>query len=307
MSITYDSRKVKPGDTFVAIKGLKSDGVDFIPQALAAGAKVVVAEKEIEVPAGVEFRQVASARKALAELSAEFYGQPSKKLKLIGVTGTKGKTTVSYLIQSILNTAGFKAGLIGTITSSMTTPESADLQAELARMVKKGYTHCVLEVSSHALAQDRVHACHFAVAIFTNLSHDHLDYHETMADYLLAKSKLFTMMDEMGTAIINVDDPASSSLIGLVKGEVVPYGIDQARHELRSTKHNEYDVEVASVDIRQELMILVLNSTEVRTPLIGLHNAYNIAAAFQCGMTLGIRQSVIKQGIEAVKMIPGRI
>jgi UDP-N-acetylmuramoyl-L-alanyl-D-glutamate--2,6-diaminopimelate ligase len=306
MSIVYDSRQVKPGDTFVAIKGLKFDGSDFIPQAIAAGAKVIVAEKEAEVPPGVEFRKVPSARQALAELSAEFYGQPSKKLKLIGVTGTKGKTTVTYLIRSILNTAGFKAGLIGTITSPMTTPESADLQAELARMVKDGYTHCVLEVSSHALAQDRVHACHFAIAIFTNLSHDHLDYHETMQDYLLAKSKLFAMMDEMGTAIINVDDPASGSLIGLVKGEVVPYGIDQARHELRSTKHNEYDVEVASVDIRQDVMILVLNSTEIRTPLIGLHNAYNIAAAFQCGMTLGIRQAVIKQGIEAVKSIPGR-
>jgi UDP-N-acetylmuramoyl-L-alanyl-D-glutamate--2,6-diaminopimelate ligase len=304
--IIYDSRKVKPGDTFVAINGLKFDGAEFIPQAIALGAAVIVAEKEVAVPAGVEFRKVASARKALAELSAEFYGHPSRKLKLIGVTGTKGKTTVTYLIRSILNTAGFKAGLIGTITSPMTTPESADLQAELAQMVKEGCTHCVLEVSSHALAQDRVHACHFAIAIFTNLSHDHLDYHETMQDYLLAKSKLFAMMDEMGTAIINVDDPASSSLIGLVKGEVVPYGIDQARHELRSTKHNEYDVEVAGVDIRPELMILVLNSTEIRTPLIGVHNAYNIAAAFQCGMTLGIRQAVIKQGIEAVKMIPGR-
>jgi UDP-N-acetylmuramoyl-L-alanyl-D-glutamate--2,6-diaminopimelate ligase len=127
-----------------------------------------------------------------------------------------------------------------------------------------------------------------------------------MKEYLLAKSKLFEMLDENGTAIINVDDPASSSLIGLVKGEVVPYGIDQARHELRSTKHNEYDVEVASVDIRQDVMILKLNSTEIRTPLIGVHNAYNIAAAFQCGMTLGIRQSVIKQGVEAVKLIPGR-
>ncbi len=304
--ITYDSRQVKPGDTFVAIKGLKFDGAAFVPQAIAAGAKVIVAEKAVAVPPGVELRLVPSARKALAELSAEFYGHPSKKLKLIGVTGTKGKTTVSYLVQSIVNTAGYRCGLIGTITSPMTTPESADLQAELAAMVAKGYTHCVLEVSSHALAQDRVHACHFEIAIFTNLSHDHLDYHATMTEYLLAKSKLFEMLDEHGTAIINVDDPASSSLIGLVKGEVVPYGIDQARHELRSTKHNEFDVEVASVDIREDVMILKLNAQEVRTPLIGLHNAYNIAAAFQCGITLGIRQAVIKKGIEAVKSIPGR-
>lgn len=304
--IVYDSRKVKPGDTFVAIKGLKFDGADFIPQAVAAGAKTIVAEKEVAVPPGVEFKQVVSAREALAELSAEFYGHPSRKLKLIGVTGTKGKTTVCYLIQSILNTAGFNAGLIGTITSPLTTPESADLQAELAAMLQKGCTHCVLEVSSHALAQDRVHACHFAIAIFTNLSHDHLDYHETMKDYLLAKSKLFEMLDENGTAIINVDDPASSSLIGLVKGEVIPYGIDQARHELRSTKHNEFDVEVIGLYIREDVMRLKLNSTEIRTPLIGMHNVYNITAAFQCGLALGIRQAVIKQGIEAVKSIPGR-
>jgi len=304
--ITYDSRKVKPGDTFVAIPGLKFDGADFIPQAIAAGAKVIVAEKDVAVPAGVEFKKVPSARKALAEFSAEYFSRPSNKLKLIGVTGTKGKTTVTYLIRSILETAGFRAGLIGTITNSMTTPESADLQAELARLVKEGYTHCVLEVSSHALAQERVHACRFEIAIFTNLTHDHLDYHETMADYLLAKRKLFEMLDENSTAIINVDDPASASIIGMVKGEVVPYGVDQARHELRSTKHNEFDVEVGGIDIRENEMTVKLNTTELRTPLIGLHNVYNIAAAFQCGLTLGIRPTVIKKGIEAVKVIPGR-
>ncbi|MDD5593549.1 MAG: UDP-N-acetylmuramoyl-L-alanyl-D-glutamate--2,6-diaminopimelate ligase [Candidatus Margulisbacteria bacterium] len=304
--ITYDSRKVKSGDTFVAIPGLKYDGVEFIPQAIANGATTIVAEREVTVPPGVKLERVPSARQALAYLSAKYYGFPSRQLKLIGVTGTKGKTTVAYLIQSILNTAGFRAGLIGTITNPLTTPESADLQAELAKMVKEGYTHCVLEVSSHALAQERVHACHFAVAIFTNLTHDHLDYHETMADYLLAKRKLFEMLDENSTAIVNVDDPASSSLIGVVKGEVVAYGVDQARHELRSTKHNEYDVEVAGVDIRADAMILKLNSTEIRTPLIGLHNVYNITAAFQCGLTLGIRPASIKQGIEAVKVIPGR-
>jgi len=304
--ITYDSRKVKPGDTFVAIPGLKHDGADFIPQAIENGAKVIVAEKEVEVPAGVESRKVPSARKALAELSAEFYGHPSRKLKLIGVTGTKGKTTITYLIQSILNRAGFKAGLIGTITYPMTTPESAELQAELARMVKEGCTHCVLEVSSHALAQDRVHGCKFAVAIFTNLSHDHLDYHKTMEEYLVAKRKLFEMLDEESVAIVNVDDPASASIIGVVKGEVIPYGLRQAKHELRSTKYNEFDTNVSGIDIREHEMTMKINSTEIRTPLIGMHNAYNITAAFQCGLVFGIRPTIIKEGIEAVKVIPGR-
>ncbi len=304
--IQYDSRKIKPGDTFVAIPGLKLDGADFIPQAIANGAKVIIAEREVEIPAGIEFRKVASARKALAELSADYFGHPSKKIKLIGVTGTKGKTTITYFIQSVLNAAGFKAGLIGTVTSALTTPESADLQAELARMVSDGYTHCVLEVSSHALAQDRVHGCKFAVAVFTNLAHDHLDYHQTMEEYLIAKRKLFEMLDEEAVAIVNVDDPASAAIIGAVKGEVIPYGLRQAAHEMRSTKYNEFDTRVSSIDIRENEMTMKINQTEIRTPLIGTHNAYNITAAFQCGLVLGIRPTVIKQGIEAVKVIPGR-
>ncbi|MFA5112714.1 MAG: UDP-N-acetylmuramoyl-L-alanyl-D-glutamate--2,6-diaminopimelate ligase [Candidatus Margulisiibacteriota bacterium] len=304
--IQYDSRKVKPGDTFVAIPGLKRDGADFVPQAIASGATTIVAEQKIAVPEGVNFELVPSARQALAYLSAKYYDFPSTKLKLIGVTGTKGKTTVCFLVRSILNKAGFKTGLIGTITHGMTTPESADLQAELARLVNEGYTHCVLEVSSHALAQERVHGCKFAVAIFTNLAHDHLDYHKTMAEYLTAKKKLFEMLDNEATAIINVDDPASAAVMGVVKGEVVPFGIDQARHELRSTKHNEFDTEVAAVQIRDKEMTVKLNTTEIRTPLIGTHNVYNIAAAWQCGVTFGIRPAILKEGIEAVKVIPGR-
>ncbi|MCU0641880.1 MAG: UDP-N-acetylmuramoyl-L-alanyl-D-glutamate--2,6-diaminopimelate ligase [Candidatus Margulisbacteria bacterium] len=304
--IQYDSRKVKPGDTFVAIPGLKHDGAEFIPQALANGATTIVAENRVAVPAGVKFELVPSARQALAYLAAKYYDFPSRKLKLIGVTGTKGKTTVCFLVQSILKKAGFKAGLIGTVTHGMTTPESADLQAELARLVKEGYTHCVLEVSSHALAQERVYECRFAVAIFTNLAHDHLDYHRTMAEYLETKKKLFALLDNEATAIINIDDPAGAAVMGVVKGEVVPFGIDQARHELRSTKHNEFDTEVAAVQIREREMTVKLNTTEIRTPLLGLHNVYNIAAAWQCGITLGIRPAILKQGIEAVKVIPGR-
>jgi len=304
--IQYDSRKIKPGDTFVAIPGLKYDGADFIPQAIEAGAKMIVAEKEIEVPPGIKFERVPSARKALAYLANQFYDHPSKKLKVIGVTGTKGKTTVAFFIQSILNSAGFKAGFIGTINSALTTPESSDLQAELARMVSEGFTHCVLEVSSHALDQDRVYGSRFAIAIFTNLTHDHLDYHKTMDEYLLAKRKLFEMLDEDSVAIINVDDPANRALIAVIKGEVIPYGLKQAQHELRSTKYNEFDTKVSSIDIREREMTMKINSTEIRTPLIGMHNAYNLTAAFQCGLALGIQPAVIKKGIEAAKIIPGR-
>jgi UDP-N-acetylmuramoyl-L-alanyl-D-glutamate--2,6-diaminopimelate ligase len=304
--ITYDSRKVEPGNIFVAVPGAKFNGADFIPQAIEAGAKLVVAEKEIEVPAGVEFKKVPSARRALAELACEFYGDPSRKLKLIGVTGTNGKTTTCYLIQSILEKAGYKSGLIGTINSGLTTPEASDLQKELAEMVEKGYTHCVMEVSSHGLAQDRVHGSHFAVAIFTNLTHDHLDFHKDMPGYLEAKLKLFKMLDRDAVAIVNVDDPYSSNIVKVVSGEIIPYGVTQAKHELRDTKHNEFDTKVMDVYVRDREMTIKINSFEIRTPLIGIPNVYNIVAAYQTGLLFKISQRTIRKGIEALKTVPGR-
>lgn len=306
MSITCDSRKVKPGDTFVAIPGVKFDGVGFTAQAIENGATVIVAEREVNVPAGIKFKKVPSARKALAELSCEFYGHPSRKLKLIGVTGTNGKTTITYLIESILKTAGFKVGLIGTINSSLTTPESSDLQKQLAEMVENGVAHCVMEVSSHALAQERVYGCNFSIAIFTNLTHDHLDFHKTMDEYLAAKQKLFKMLPPEGIAIVNVDDPYSKTIIEVVTGEVITYGITQARHELRSTKHNEFDTRVSDILIKEKEMLVKINSFEIKTPLIGIYNVYNIAAAYQCALNLGIDQRTIVKGIEALKVVPGR-
>jgi UDP-N-acetylmuramoyl-L-alanyl-D-glutamate--2,6-diaminopimelate ligase len=305
--ITHDSRKVGPGDIFVAIPGAKFDGADYIPQAIAAGAKMIVAEKEVEVPTGVEFKKVPSARRALAELACEFYGHPSRKLKLIGVTGTNGKTTITYLIRSILEKAGYKVGLIGTVNSSLTTPEASDLQKELAGMLKNGITHCVIEVSSHALAQDRVYGSHFSMAIFTNLTHDHLDFHKDMKGYLAAKRKLFEMLPRDGVAIVNVHDPYSKSIIEAVHGEVITYGVSQARHELRDTKHNEFDTKVSDIFIKEDEMKVKINSLEIRTPLIGMPNVYNIVAAYQCGLALHVPQKTIKKGIESLKSIPGRV
>jgi UDP-N-acetylmuramoyl-L-alanyl-D-glutamate--2,6-diaminopimelate ligase len=318
--IAYDSRKVEPGNIFVAIPGLKADGNEFIPQAIEKGATAIVIEKELEprpalpagrlqsqVPSAVTITIVPSARKALAELAAEFYGNPSEKLKLIGITGTKGKTTVSYLIQSILKKAGYKAEVIGTINASMTTPDSVELQKEFARMVKEGVTHCILEVSSHALAQERVLGCRFEVAIFTNLSHDHLDYHKTMEEYFLTKAKLFEMLDPNSFAIINIDDPYGEKLLHIIKSEVVTYGIDQQKHELRNTKYeNDFDTRVKDVHISGSEMTLRINNLDITTPFIGLHNAYNIAAAYECGLVLGIHPKTIKKGLESLKVIPGR-
>ena len=305
--IAYDSRRVKPGDVFVAIPGFKVDGADFIPQAIEAGAKVIVAEKEVKVPSGIDFQRVPSARRALAHLANKFYDNPSQKLKLIGITGTNGKTTTAFFIQSILKCAGHKVGLIGTVGEGLTTPESLDLQALLAEMVKEQVTHVVMEVSSHALALDRVYGCDFDIAIFTNLTHDHLDFHKTQEKYLAAKRRLFDMLKPEGVAIINVDDPYSKYLMEVVKGEVITYGVTQAKHELRSTKHNEFDTKVSEIFIREDEMTLKINSLEIRTPLIGMPNAYNIVAAYQCGLVLHVPQKTLKKGIESLKSVPGRV
>lgn len=304
--LVYDSRKVKPGDTFVAIPGAKFNGEDFVDQAINNGAKRIVAQNEIKAPAGIEFKKVENARISLADLACEYFDHPSKKLKLIGVTGTNGKTTITYLIQSILQAAGHKAEVIGTINSNMTTPESSDLQQMLAEMVERGTTHCIMEVSSHALAQERVHGCDFSIAIFTNLTHDHLDFHKNMDEYLAVKTKLFSGLSKDAIAIINVDDPYSAKIIEAIKGEVVVYGMEQARHELRSTKHNDLDTFVSDVFISENSMHIKINSFDIETSLLGLYNVYNIAAAYQCGLCLKVDQRTIKKGLEAVKVVAGR-
>ena len=304
--IQYDSRKIAPGDTFVAIPGLKVDGYDYIVQAIEQGAAVIVAERESKVPVGVKFEKVPSRRQALAHLACKFYDNPSQKVKLIGITGTNGKTTMAYLIRSILETAGYKVGIIGTIDNALTTPESLELQGLLAKMVEEGITHVVMEVSSHALAQDRVFGCDFDVAIFTNLTHDHLDFHKDMTGYLQAKLKLFQMLEGDDVAIINVDDPASKYFMEETRAEIITYGVSQARRELRSVKHNDFEAEVSGILIRPDQMSLSINSFELQTSLIGLPNVYNILAAYNAAAYLYVLPKTIIKGIEKLKNVPGR-
>jgi UDP-N-acetylmuramoyl-L-alanyl-D-glutamate--2,6-diaminopimelate ligase len=312
--LAYDSRRVIPGDTFVAIPGFKVDGAQFIPQAIEKGAKIIVAEKEVKVPAGVELVIVPNARQALAELSGRFYGNPAKKLKLIGITGTNGKTTIAYLLESILREAGHKVGLIGTVEtridgrsvpSTLTTPESLELQGLLDQMLKAGVTHVVMEVSSHSLAQYRVWGVEFDIAIYTNLTHDHLDFHHTMEEYLEAKKQLFRQLKESGIAIINVDDAYSKQIAEQVPGEVLFYGIKEAKHEMRSTKQSEFDIKLRSYDIKLDSMQVVIDTTMLKTPLTGMFNIYNILAAFQAGLALNLSRDKIKAGIEKAR-VPGR-
>src|SRR5437899_1687698 len=219
--LTDDSRRVSPGGLFVAVKGTQSDGHRFLAQAVAAGAGAIVVETG-RVPAetlasiGVPVIQVGDSRRALGLLASRFHGDPSRRLKMIGVTGTNGKTTTTYLCKSILEAAGTRVGLIGTVAyligderipASHTTPGAVELQGLFRKMVDAGRDAAIMEVSSHALALDRTAGCLFGTAVFTNLTQDHLDFHVDMSEYFLAKLRLFTGLDPRGRAIVNVDDP----------------------------------------------------------------------------------------------------
>ena len=235
--VEYDSRKVKPGDLFVAIRGESSDGNKFIDRSIAAGAVAIVTDSAGENPRpGVAWAQVAHGRRALARLSANFYKRPAERLAVTGITGTNGKSTTAFLMESILNAAGRKSALIGTIEYHVagktlpaphTTPEALELNHMLAEAIAHGTTEGVMEVSSHALAQQRVFGIPFDVAVFTNLTRDHLDYHGTMEEYFVAKRRLF---EGCGTeaprsAVINLDDEWGRKLVPSANGMVLRYSV----------------------------------------------------------------------------------
>src|SRR5262245_13382874 len=215
-AIAYGSRRVVPGAAFVALRGLKADVATFATQAVSRGASLIIAETARPESVTTPWLVVSDARLALALLADAFYGHPSMRLKVVGVTGTNGKTTTSYLLASIFDAAGMKAGLLGTVAyrlggeereASRTTPEAPDVQQLLDEMIRQGCVSAVMEVSSHALALKRVDGIRFAAGVFTNLTRDHLDFHEDMENYFLAKRRLFEMLPEGAPGIINLDDP----------------------------------------------------------------------------------------------------
>src|SRR5437763_6159923 len=237
--IAYDSRRVTPGMLFVAIAGQRTDGHEYIQTALERGAAAVVCERNGTVPQSATRIKVKDVREALARLATGFYQNPSSKLKVIGVTGTNGKTTVSFMVKAMLEQAGIKTGLMGTvhyeigermIPAQRTTPESLEVQQMMAQMLRAGCSACVMEVSSHSLEQKRVLGVEFDVAIFTNLTHDHLDYHGNMDNYFAAKAKLFAAIAEgkkKAAAVINIDDCFGARLAGQTRVEVqLTYGIE---------------------------------------------------------------------------------
>ena len=301
--IVYDSRLAKPGSVFIAISGHKQDGHDFVDQALADGCVAAVVEKETGDPA----RQVVvkDTRLALAVMSANLFGHPSSGLKLLGVTGTNGKTTCTYLIESILKKAGYRTGLLGTVEYKIademlpvgrTTPESYDLQKLLSRMVKEGVKATVMEVSSHALELKRVYGCDFDCKIFTNLSQDHLDFHGDMEKYFKAKNLFFE--HKTGVPVINMDDPFGRRIL---KGQddYVTYAIEEPA-DVRAEN-------IESIETGSSFDLVYLrNRTRIDLRLMGRFNVYNALASGAAALSQGIDFQTIKVGLEGVGSIPGR-
>ena len=311
-AVVQDSRQASSGSLFVAVRGFHSDGHQFIPQAVRQGAAAVVAEENavIEALPDTPVIRVADSRKALALLAARFYNYPSRRLKLIGVTGTKGKTTTSYLTRSIVEAAGHRTGLIGTIEYRIgdrvypapnTTPESLDLQRLLAEMADLGAGCCVMEVSSHALALGRTDGCVFEAAAFTNLAPEHMDFHESMDDYFQAKLKLFTGLGTDKTAVVNRDDVRYGELMRRTAAKVITYG-----------RSGEADVRPAGTIGHDRTGLRFQADTPiggiaVESRLVGGYNVQNILAAVGLGIALGCSRGSIEDGIRRMPPIPGRM
>jgi UDP-N-acetylmuramoyl-L-alanyl-D-glutamate--2,6-diaminopimelate ligase len=313
-SICYDSRKVKKNSVFVAIKGVNTDGHRFILDAINNGAMAVILEENNSVPDDIFVHEkkakilVTDSRKALAEISCALYKNPSEKIKLIGITGTNGKTTTTYFIKSILETAGEKTGLMGTIAnyigdveikSSLTTPESNDLNELLYRMYNEGCGYAVMEVSSHSLVLERVYGLNFSSAVFTNITSDHLDFHITFENYLSAKKILFDSLGSSSFAIYNSDDSHSKKLVSNSKANLVSYGTSSNSDFV--LKNISYDLSGTTFTVEHKG-----DSFPVSTSLIGKFNAYNACAAFAVGFTSGIKEEKIIEGIKNTKQVPGR-
>jgi UDP-N-acetylmuramoyl-L-alanyl-D-glutamate--2,6-diaminopimelate ligase len=312
-AITCRSRDIAPGGLFVAIKGFAADGHAYIGQAVELGASAVVCERPADVD--VAMITVENARKALAEMAAVFYGHPSREMVVIGITGTNGKTTTSYLIESILQAAGFSVGVIGTINyryggrlydNPVTTPESHDLQRILSDMRQAGVTHVVMEVSSHALDLYRVHRCRFDLAVFTNLTQDHLDYHQDMEQYWACKRRLFTKLlpawdgKTHHRAVLNVAVPKGRELADEMTLPFLSCG---------GNRKSDLHILAAQYDLTgtRARVHTPLGDMHLFSPLVGRHNLENILNAVGVGIALDLPLETIAKGVEALDNVPGRL
>ncbi len=313
VGLAYDSRRITPGMVFVAIPGKNTDGHEYIGNAIERGAAAIIcARNGFSVPRTTRIR-VPDVREALAWASIAFYDNPSSKLQVIGVTGTNGKTTVSFMVKAILEAAGIKTGLMGTvqyeigdrvIPAQRTTPEALEVQQMMAQMVRAGCRACVMEVSSHALEQQRVLGVQFDVGIFTNLTRDHLDFHGTMEQYYAAKEKLFAALaqgNKKAAAVVNIDDSYGARLAGKHKVEIeLTYGLQKAAR-----------LQASQIQMGKDGSRFIIEAPErkfaCRLPLIGRHNLYNALAAVGAGLAMGVDVLRIQAALNAIAPVPGRL
>ncbi|MBF0521659.1 MAG: UDP-N-acetylmuramoyl-L-alanyl-D-glutamate--2,6-diaminopimelate ligase [Candidatus Omnitrophica bacterium] len=311
-SISCDSRGVTAGTLFVAVDGTQLKGSDFIDSAIEKGAGVIIFGSEVpkkNFKTDVCYLRVDDPKEFLKKITLKFYSNPSLDVRVIGITGTNGKTTTTYLIESILKTVGKASGVVGTINyrvagqvvpSKNTTPGFIDNQKILAQLREEHIPYCVMEVSSHGLDQGRVDAIDFKQAIFTNLTNDHLDYHGTMEKYFEAKAKLFTSLSSKAVAIINKDDPFADQFMKASSAKVLTYSVD-----------TEADICAKNIHLDVSRMTFELNTPKgkivISSPFVGKHNIYNILAAASSAFAEGISLEDIKKGVEALHCVPGRL
>lgn len=315
--LVYDSRRVAQGDVFFAVPGAHADGHRFVNQAIERGAIAVVVANKAKVPRGVTFVCVHDVRATMGLWAAQFYAHAGRRLKIVGVTGTNGKTTTTYLVESIFASAGMEPGVIGTINyryggkempAHHTTPESPDIHALMAEMAQRGVRSVAMEVSSHALVQERVRGVEFDVGVFTNLSRDHLDYHQSMDEYFLAKSRLFTdYLPASGksakAAVINGDDARGRELLGRAQRAGLTtwsYG-SRGEWDIKPLQvHHDVSGQSGRIKVKDRVL-------DFSSELIGAANLDNILAAVAVGFALRIPQTAIVEGIKKLRYVPGRL
>ncbi|WP_420602615.1 UDP-N-acetylmuramoyl-L-alanyl-D-glutamate--2,6-diaminopimelate ligase [Flagellimonas sp.] len=303
--IHFDSRKVELDDVFVAIRGLVTDGHKYIQKAIELGAKAVVCEEFPEILVnGVTYLKVVDSNSALAIIAANYYDNPSKNLKLVGITGTNGKTTVSTLLYNLFKKAGFKVGLISTIkvlvddkeyTTSHTTPDVLTINGHLSEMNEEGVEYCFMEVSSHGIHQKRSEGLHFEGAIFTNLSHDHLDYHKSFAEYRDTKKKLFDNLPKTAFALSNIDDKNGLVMLQNTKARKVSYALKT---------YADYRAQILEKQFNGQL--LKIDDNEIWSKLIGDFNAYNLLAIYATADILGLEKMETLKLISELENVDGR-
>jgi UDP-N-acetylmuramoyl-L-alanyl-D-glutamate--2,6-diaminopimelate ligase len=314
-AISSDSREVNPGSLFVALQGPDQNGTRFIPEAVARGAAVIVCgdpdhpAAKTSLQSDVCLLKVRDAFRFLKEALIKLYGDPSQKVAVIGITGTNGKTTTAYFLESIVNAAGKTSGVMGTVNHRIgpeiipaknTTPGMVENHLFLSRLAEHNIPCCIMEVSSHALQQGRVDNITFACAVFTNLTLDHLDYHRDMDSYFKAKALLFDRLSPKAAAILNSDDPYARRLADLTQAKILRYGLDPSA---------DVRAESIALDLSGSQCVVVTPSESIRfkTRLIGEHNIYNILAATAAALSQGISPAVIRKGIQQLDVIPGRL